>query len=889
MEPKQVPEHTSSPSTPTKGCSPAARLRTVPLLRWIDHHYKDVMVGLMAAVAVFAGVVAYLETWAGNHYAVAVRQGQTLAMDALGYDTSSRQQGNHDTYLYNTWNEWDWRRGEAADYDPAQAGRAAEITELIAPLTPLLDKDQPYFDPENLIADRFSYHVDTNLITTTMLLEERAFTIKAARVWNGKSDGFVTILTVLAVSLFLLGLASTLGERLRYLFAGVGLFLVATALIATLNLTLSPVPAVPSGAIAHYAQGMGASYVGDYEQATEAFDDALEAEPRYGNAYYQRAKVHLWLGEHALAIADYDQAIGHGRDQASTYWELGWAYYLLGDYASALKANYRALEKEPHLVPVVMNTAATLLTGGQVDAAMAEFNRGLSMAAAPDSPVPADWNLLYLREAANDLDRLIATLDGQTGFYREPDLSQIQDSTALRSAAEGARRFVKEGTVAIQVGRFPITERTEANLSPIAFARSTGQNGELLGESDTFARGELSVVASVSFEGLPQGVIVSRRVTRLWTDEPGMPEALPTMGQNMLWNGAPQGTWQDVLEAPWPGDRGFKFGSYVVEYYVDGQLLQSGSFGIPDEETPLIGSIVFATECARGGVPEGQSSVFPAQAAEIVGAVLYSGIPEGSTMQAQWYRDGILVHSDQFTDEGPWGRSCFSLTDVPIGTYRLDLRVKDQDIAPQSATFEVREIEGYLQTIGERPDDWRFQFDLGNALANASDPEAAARYRRATELEPQCAKCYHRWWVLLVDQGHYEEAVEKLLQAIELNPKEYTYLADLGRTHYALGDEAKAIDAFRQAILANPAYTYNAWGDTLYDQELYLEAATRYRQAIELAPNQSLYHYNLAWAYYQMGELEQAIAAFERAAQLAAQAGDEELRLDAEDVLQQIR
>jgi len=858
----QTPKHSSDKSAES----------AQPVLgRWrtsgsFDRNYKEIIVVISALVTVLAGAVAYLETWTSNHYSASVRQGQALAMDALGYDMSTRQQESYDAYLYAAWNEWDWRHARAQGIDEALAARSAEVAAAISPMTILLDPNQPYLDPDTYATDRYAYHVDTNVITTTILLEERTFAIETANVWNGKADGFVSILTVIAVALFLYGLSATLEGKLRYLFAAVGSLLVGLALVATGVLVLRPVPDIPEEAIAEYARGVGLSYRGEYDQAHEAYAAALRIYPGYGNAYYERAEVALWQADYERARDDYLLAAANGRDDRSTSWELGWTYYLLGDYEASIRAGQRALALDPGLLPVVINVGFAYLAKGDTEMAMGEIERALRLASALESTVPAAWNQFYLAASVQDLERLIAALDGETGFEQEPDLSNVQDRAALRAAAAKARLRLKEGMVELQIADLLPEERASAELSTISFGRAVGRNGELVGQGDTFARGERAVMAQLAFDHLPQGSIVSRRVARHWADEPGAVEALPTMGEDIVWAGEPQGTWQHILESPWAGDRGLLPGRYAVEYYVDGRLLQSANLTVPEEETAIIGPIVFATECGSGGRPYGPSRLFPEGLPQVSGAVQFSGIPAGSPVRAQWYRDGAPYESSELVTESHWGSLCYSLYSILPGAYRLELNAEGLKGAVQSAGFEVLSLERYLDIVGTESEDWRFHFDLGNAYASLGDySEAAARYQRATELEPACAPCHHRWWEILYQQERYGEAVEKLQRAIELNPAQYSYLADLGQTYYWLGDEAAATNAFRQAIHASPAYAYNAWGNTLFALERYEEAVAKYRQSIELNPEDKVVHANLGGAFQELGDYDQAQAACKQA------------------------
>jgi tetratricopeptide (TPR) repeat protein len=848
--------------------NPTASRRT--LGTWLDENFKDGIVVVIALTTVLAGVVAVLENRAGHRYAEMIRLGQALSMDALGHEVSSSQEENYDFYLYTTWQEWQKRYEWAEGEDQELAARARNVADIIAPLTPLLDESSPYLIPATetteSYVDLYAYHVDTNLVETTELLEKRLFAIEAANIWNGKSDGYVTILTVITVALFLYGLSSTIAGAMRYLFAAVGTLLVGVAVVSMLLLALRPVPGIPEEAIAHYAQGVGLAYMGKSEEALASFDAALEAYPDYGKAYAERAGVHYGLQDYAAAVQDCLDAIEKGRADRVIYGDLGWTYYLLGDYAASLEASRHAQELDPELLPVVMNIGMALLASGETEAAMEQYEQALAIAADPNSAVPASWNHRFLRWAIQDLDRLLAALDGQTDFADEPDLSHVGDRTALRAAAETARRRIKEGTVAIEAAQRPYLEPTGTNLSSLTFARYVGPRGELLGEGDTFARGDLAVVVALQFDNLPQGAIISRRVTREWLSEPGFAEDLPTMGQDLAWDGPSQGTWQHVMNAPWPGDRGFRPGRYDVEYYVNGHLLQSGSFSIPESETSIIGPIVFAAECGSGGIAGAPAGLFPRGQEKLYGIVSHSGVPAGTIVHETWYRNGDVYYSRETDAISGWGSYCFLLEQAPPGDYLLELTMEGQADPVQAATFQVFEIDDYVQAISTEPQDPLFHLNLGDAYAYTERyEEAAARYQKAIDVDPRCAECYYHWWSILDEQEQYAEAAQKLQTAVELNPKEYEYTTALGETYYNLGDDVRAEAAYRQVVGANPSWVLNAWANALYNLEQYEEAALKYALSLELDPEDEVVYANMGVAYRKLGEYDKAIAAFEQA------------------------
>lgn len=134
----------------------------------------------------------------------------------------------------------------------------------------------------------------------------------------------------------------------------------------------------------------------------------------------------------------------------------------------------------------------------------------------------------------------------------------------------------------------------------------------------------------------------------------------------------------------------------------------------------------------------------------------YSGAPQGTKLRGQWYRNGQLYSQQTDTIDG-WGDRHFSIAAVPPGDYRLDLYIEGKDKPVQSAGFKVLEVGAYLQASGqEEPDDALFHRSLGEAYVYSGDYQRAiARYKKATELDPRCAKCYHRWWAALYAQGQY--------------------------------------------------------------------------------------------------------------------------------------
>ena len=86
----------------------------------------------------------------------------------------------------------------------------------------------------------------------------------------------------------------------------------------------------------------------DYARARADFDKAIELQPNCDEAYVLRGDTYVYLDEaYALAIADYDKALALRPKYADAYHSRGVARYWLKDYAGALADFDKAIEIHP--------------------------------------------------------------------------------------------------------------------------------------------------------------------------------------------------------------------------------------------------------------------------------------------------------------------------------------------------------------------------------------------------------------------------------------------------------------------------------------------------------------------------------------------------------------
>jgi len=127
--------------------------------------------------------------------------------------------------------------------------------------------------------------------------------------------------------------------------------------------------------------------------------------------------------------------------------------------------------------------------------------------------------------------------------------------------------------------------------------------------------------------------------------------------------------------------------------------------------------------------------------------------------------------------------------------------------------------------------------------------QAAALWRKGTELDPKSEIFWNNLGVALADLNRSADAEQAYRTAIELNPQYATAYNNLGLLlHEKLNRSADAEQAYRTAIELDPQYAtaYNNLGNLLAKEaNRSADAEQAYRTAIELNPQDATAYYNL--------------------------------------------
>jgi tetratricopeptide (TPR) repeat protein len=143
---------------------------------------------------------------------------------------------------------------------------------------------------------------------------------------------------------------------------------------------LSP-DAQPTGLDEAYAR-LGWLYqepLADPTNADSSYTRAIELNPEYTLAYYNRGLVHYYQGDLTATLADFGRIIELNPEDASLYNNRGFVYHKQGDLTTALTDFNQAIELDPEYASAYNNRGGTYADQGALTAALVDFNRAMEL------------------------------------------------------------------------------------------------------------------------------------------------------------------------------------------------------------------------------------------------------------------------------------------------------------------------------------------------------------------------------------------------------------------------------------------------------------------------------------------------------------------------------
>lgn len=560
-------------TTTTPGARNVAPLFGAPL--------SEALVGiLMALIVIQIALITYLFTLVEDANGDAGRDAQIYAMQGLGRRTIGNLRAAYDkSGAYNRWVELDTlaraaeQRGDSADAERLRAAR-----DRVAALSPALQP--PYFNPpQDAVPDLAAYEAATFVRDSTVLSEhfENQYRLKVQ--YSDKASAYTVQLTMLAVALFVLGVAGTSKRLVRVLFIGVGVGLSVIVLAWMLRTYFTPVRGLPEEAIAAYAGGSAALYAGDLPNALAAYDEAIRRAPTYTNAYRDRAIARYYSGDQAGAAADFAQARTNGDTSSEIASAQGFMFYVLGKFGPAKALHAEAVQHKPNEAWIRMNEALNLLASGETDAARQAYDDLLKLAVNNVSAARArgqepPLNLWFeFDEGANDLNALI-TCALEEKCEGAPAYTLLKNPAEIASAGQGISTKLKEYSVALEYTSKPPPDTVNAIVAPFLFTREFSAEDEPINASDTFTATDEPVYVATKVQNLRDG---EKIVIKVYVDGVEDQRLRVVANYSSAEMGGADG---DVLLPITTGGIPLTKGAYHIEMYVDAKLVQQGDFQV---------------------------------------------------------------------------------------------------------------------------------------------------------------------------------------------------------------------------------------------------------------------------------------------------------------------
>lgn len=362
--------------------------------------FKRLVAVLVVGITFFGAIVGYLQTVASNEEQTAAREANIAGVTAFSQqvDANTQFRSAYDVYteskLIQQRELIASQRGRFVGDSAAtiEGERWKTVRESFAQLSPLLSQERYNDRADPRFPERFG--ADVNVEANKARLQQAA-RAELVNDYGGKADAYVAVLTVLAVSLFLIGLSLTVaGRGRRFLFVpGVGL--AAACVLWAGLITARSVGVTPASAITAVAEGDRLADQRRFDEAIDAYTQAIEARGDYGTAFGRRADAQFLKGSPQdvvnfvsitdekslkLAIADGERAVENGAGaDLGVVGSLGFHYFLAKDYDKAADFTSRALDINNERPELFYNRGAVELARGNFDEAQKAYAKAVRL------------------------------------------------------------------------------------------------------------------------------------------------------------------------------------------------------------------------------------------------------------------------------------------------------------------------------------------------------------------------------------------------------------------------------------------------------------------------------------------------------------------------------
>jgi Tfp pilus assembly protein PilF len=194
------------------------------------------------------------------------------------------------------------------------------------------------------------------------------------------------------------------------------------------------------------------------------------------------------------------------------------------------------------------------------------------------------------------------------------------------------------------------------------------------------------------------------------------------------------------------------------------------------------------------------------------------------------------------------------------------------ELHSERGNYEVAETD-FERALAINPSSVSSLIGLGDVYARQGRPrEAENMFKQAVALQPGSWDAYNAYGGFLFNGGQYEQAAEQYREIVSLDGDNLAGWNNLGASLTLSGQFAEALLAYQRSIAIEPTQTsYSNLGMLHYYLGQIDEAAAALNRAAEIAPNEYLTWSNLGDVLSFSATPQTAREAFAKAEQLAEQ------------------
>lgn len=545
--------------------------------------FVSIVALIFAVLAVVTSVIASLESDAGLRVSQTATLAQKELIEATRVQTVGEMEAGYAwTQVYRLWLEWDTRAYNSGLYENTdEQERAQVVRDRLQTLSPLMGTEY-YPDPSDFSTspqiERFE--ADTFIRELTFKTEKFKNYNHLTSAWDEKADNYTNYLAWLTLALILLGFSVTLitDVRLRVMILFASFIIIVWSISSTIDNYRQEILVLPDEAMAHYAEGRALASQYLFAEAAVEYTKAIELADHYEDAYVARAIAYRFdyrdngnaEGEDklGLAIVDYEKAVTEfGKREVDTVAGLAEIYYLQGRFADAIRVSQLGAESGDWIN--LFDKGRSTLASGDIAGSVAIYDEALNAAtaeyngfiAAGQQPAVDFWRNLDI--ALLELDYLAVCF---TDDYCDeaPPKETMTPSPELTAAIIAQSSEIK--TLSMSLELFDALQTVvDAKFDGILVFSPTAENPDE--PVDYLDSGSQTITLKSNFEGMKDGQVFSVRV---YLDD----LQYPTLRYVEEWTRGETG----VFELPM--NIGEDYGFYTIQFFVDGQLVAEGGFGL---------------------------------------------------------------------------------------------------------------------------------------------------------------------------------------------------------------------------------------------------------------------------------------------------------------------